>query len=58
MLAASVDDEVTDPSNKYHSVGDIEAKYKLFPSKLKEKVDTKQVQFLKTLAEHTKNFCL
>ena len=58
VLAASVDGEVTDPSNKYHPVGNIEAKYKLFPSKLKEQVDTKQVQLLKTLAKHTKNFCL
>ena len=58
VLAASVDGEVTDPSNKYHPVGNIEAKYKLFPSKLKEQVDTKKVQLLKTLAKHTKNFCL
>ena len=57
MLATSVDGEVTDPSNKYHSVGNIEAKYKLFPSKLKEQVDTKQVPLLKTLGKHTKNLC-
>ena len=36
----------------------LEAKYKLFPSKLKEQVDTKQTSFLKVLAKHTKNFCL
>ena len=58
LLAANVDGEVTDPSNKYHPVGNIEGKYKLFPSKLKEQVDTKQVQLLKTLAKHTTNFCL
>lgn len=58
VLAASVDGEVTHPSNKYHPAGNIEAKYKLFQSKLKEQVDTKQVQLLKTLAKHTKNFCL
>ena len=28
VLAASVDGEVTDPTNKYHPVGNIEAKYK------------------------------
>lgn len=58
VLAASVDGEVTYPTNKYHPVGNIEAKYKLFPSKLKEQVDTKQVPLLKTLAKHTRNFCL
>ena len=57
VLAASVDGEVTDPTNKYHPVGNIEAKYKLFPSKLKEQVDEK-VPLLKTLAQHTRNFCL
>ena len=41
VLAASVNGEVTDPTNKYHPVGNIEAKYKLFPSKLKEQVDEK-----------------
>ena len=58
VLAASVHGEVTDPTNKYHPVGNIEAKYKLFPSKLKEQVDTKQIPLLKTLSKHTKNFCL
>jgi len=57
VLASSVDGEVTDPTNKYHPVGNIAAKYKLFPSKVKERVDTKQVPLL-TLAKHTKNFCL
>ena len=57
VLAASVDGEVTDPTNKYHPVGNIEAKYKLFPSKLKEQVD-ERVSLLKTLAQHTRNFCL
>ena len=51
VLAASVDGEVTDPINKYHPVGNIEAKYKLFTSKLKEQVDT-QVPLLKTLARN------
>ena len=37
VLAASVDGEVTDPSNNYHPVGNIEAKYKLFPSELKNR---------------------
>ena len=58
VLAASVDGEVTDSSNKYHPVGNIEAKYKLFPSKLKEQVHKKQVQLLKNLARYTKKFCL
>ena len=57
VLATSVDGEVTDPTNKYHPVGNIEAKYNLFPSKLKEQVDEK-VPLLKTLAQHTWNFCL
>ena len=35
VLAASVDGEVSDPTNKYHPIGNLEAKYKLFPSKLK-----------------------
>ena len=56
VLAASVDGEVTDPTNKYHPVGNIEAKYKLFPSKLKEQDE--KVPLLKTLAQHTRNFCL
>ena len=38
-------------------MGNIEAKYKLFPSKLKEQVD-ERVPLLKTLAQHTRNFCL
>ena len=40
VLAASVYGEVTDRTNKYHPVGNIEAKYKLpvLPSKLKELV--------------------
>ena len=58
VLAAGVDGEVSDPTNKYHPVGNLEAKYKLFPSKLKEQVDTKQTSLLKVLAKHTKNFCL
>ena len=57
VLAASVDGKVTDPTNKHHPEGNIEAKYKLFPSKLKEQVDEK-VPLLKTLAQHTRNFCL
>ena len=39
-------------------MGNIEGKDKLFPSKLKERLDTKQVQLLKTLANHTMKFCL
>ena len=35
VLAAGVDGEVSDPTNKYHPIGHLEAKYKLFPSKLK-----------------------
>ena len=35
VLAAGVDGEVSDPTNKYHPIGYLEAKYKLFPSKLK-----------------------
>jgi len=58
VLAASVDGEVTYPTNKYHPVGNVEAKYKLFPPKLKEQVDTKQVPLVKTLPKHTRNFCL
>ena len=58
VLAASVDGEVSDPTNRYHPTGNLEAKYKLFPSKLKEQVDTKQTSLLKVLAKHTKNFCL
>ena len=58
VLAASVDGEVSDPTNTYHPTGNLEAKYKLFPSKLKEQVDTKQTSLLKVLAKHTKNFCL
>ena len=57
VLAASVDGEVTDPTNKYHPGRNIEAKYNLFPSKLKEQVDEKN-PLLKTLAQHTRNFCL
>jgi len=57
-LAASVDGEVSDQTNKYHPIGNLEAKYKLSPSKLKEQVDTKQTSLLKVLAKHTKNFCL
>ena len=41
VLAASVDGEVSDPTNRYHPTGNLEAKYKLFSSKLKEQVDTK-----------------
>jgi len=42
VLAASVDGEVNDPTNKFHPVGNIEAKYKLFSTALKEQVDTTQ----------------
>lgn len=42
VLAVDIDGEVTDPTNKYPVVN-IEEKYKLFPSKLKEQVETKQV---------------
>ena len=58
VLAASVHGKVSNPTNKYHPIGNLEAKYKLFPSKLKEQVDTKQTSLLKVLAKHTKNFCL
>ena len=54
VLSASVDGEVSDPRNKYHPIGNLGAKYKLFPSKLKEQMDTKQTSLLKVLA----NFCL
>ena len=39
VLAASVDGEVSDPRIKYHLIGNLEAKYSLFPSKLKEQVN-------------------
>ena len=58
VLGASVDGEVSDPTNKYHPIGNLGAKYKLFPSKLKEQMDTKQSSLLKVLAKHTKNLCL
>ena len=58
VLAASVDGEVSDQTNTYHPTGNLEAKYKLFPSKLKEQVDTKQTSSLKVLVKHNKNFCL
>ena len=58
VLSASVDGEVSDPRNKYHPIGNLGAKYKLSPSKLKEQMDTKQTSLLKVLAKHTKNFCL
>ena len=29
VLAAGVDGEVSDPTNKYHPIGNLEAKYKL-----------------------------
>ena len=58
VLAASVDGEVSDPTSKYHPIGNLEAKYKLLQSKLKEQVDTKQTSLLKALVKHTKNFCL
>ncbi|CAH3041621.1 unnamed protein product [Porites evermanni] len=58
VLAAGVDGEVSDPTNKYHPIGHLEEKYKLFPSKLKKRVDTKQTSLPKVLAKHTKNFCL
>ena len=59
MLAASVDGEVSDPTNKYRPIGSLEAKnIQLFPSKLKEQVGTKQTSFLEVLVKHTKNFCL
>ena len=35
VLAAGVDGEVSDPTNKYHPIGYLVAKYQLFPSKLK-----------------------
>ena len=58
VLAASVDGEVNDPSYKFHPVGNIEAKYKIFPTALKEQVNTTQNSLLTTLAKHTKSFCL
>ena len=58
VLAASVDGEVNDPTNKFHPVGNIEAKYKPFPTTLKKQVDTQQPPLLTTLAKHTKSFCL
>ena len=58
VLPANGDGEVSDPANKYHPIGNLEAKYKLFPPKLKEQVDTKQTSLLKVLAKHTKHFCL
>ena len=58
VLSASVDGEVSDPRNKYHPIGNLGAKYKLFPSKLKEQMDTKQTSLLKVLAKHTQEFLL
>ena len=58
VLAASVDGGVNDPTDKFHPVGNIEAKYKLFPTALKEQVDTTQTSLLTTLAKHSKSFCL
>ena len=58
VLDASVDGEVSDPTNKYDPIGNLEAKYKLFPAKLKEQVDTKPTSLLKTFAKHTQNFYL
>ena len=52
MLAASVDGEVTESTNKYYPTENIQAKYKLFPSKLKQRVS-----LLKNLAEQRTNFC-
>ena len=58
VLAAGVDGEVSDPTNKYHPVGNLEAKYKLFPSKLKEQVDTKQTSLLKSSCKTHQEFLL
>ena len=32
VIAASVDGEVTDVTNKFHPIGNSEVKYKLFPA--------------------------
>ena len=58
VLAASVDGEVTYPTNKYHPVGNIEAKYKLFPSKLKETGEYKTSSIIKNSCKAHQEFLL
>ena len=56
FLAASVDGEVTDPTNTNYPVGNLELKYKVFPVKIYE--ESNDTRLLATLATKTKNFCL
>ena len=56
FLAASVDGEVTDPTNTNCPVGNVELKYKLYPDKIVH--GNNGTRLLVTLATKTKNFCL
>lgn len=56
FLAASVDGEVTDPTNKSCSVGNLELKYKVFPEKIVP--ENNGTRLLVTMATKTKSFCL
>ena len=56
FLAASVDGEVTDPSNTNYPVGNLELKYKLYPDKIVH--ENNGTRLLVNLATKTKNCCL
>ena len=51
VLATSVDGEETEPTNKYYPIENIQAKYKLFPSKLKKQFETKSFIIKKSCRE-------
>ena len=57
LLAASIYGEVYDPTAKHSSVGNLEMKYKQFPSRLctQQKIED---NFLHFIAKHAKDSCL
>jgi len=61
LLAASIDGEVYDPTARHSVIGNLEIKYKQYPSKLPcpSKLESElQVNLLHFISEHVKNTCL
>ena len=57
VIAASVDGEVTDVTNKFHPIGNSEVKYKLFPATIQKNMN-KDTNLLEIMVQGSKSFCL
>ena len=58
LIAASVDGEVKDPTARHNTTGNLEMKYKQFPTKLEGFIDPEKPELISILANNTKGFCL